>query len=197
MEVLDREPFAIVEDAKMAIGFRKDFAEKACAVARLQDLYAIQIPPTEVPDLRFPVPVRILAIEDRRQVFREVFPQEVPEVLIRVNLLLDILFRFPLELKDDALFQLFFLLFKAESHFIIDRLVPAEQLFTEFVRQTVPATEGLRKISALAQCHSLRILQTDLFWSFKGPSFLLPGENGNGEGSRSRKLDQQTPFNAP
>jgi len=66
MEVLDREPFAIVEDVKMAIGFRKDFAEKAGPIASLQELYAVQIPPTEVPDLRFPVPVRILAFKDRR-----------------------------------------------------------------------------------------------------------------------------------
>lgn len=100
-------------------------AEKACAIAGLQELYAVQIPPAEVPDLRFPVPVRTLAIEDRRQAFREVFPTAAPEVLVRVNFLLDNLFRFPLELKDDAFFQLFFLLFKAESHFIIDRLVPA------------------------------------------------------------------------
>jgi hypothetical protein len=120
MEVLDREPFAIVEDVKMAIGFRKDLAAEACAILGLQELYAIQIPPTEVPDVRFPVPIRILATEDQHQVFREVFPQEVPEVLIRVNFLPDILFRFPLELKDDAFFQLFFLLIEAESHFIID-----------------------------------------------------------------------------
>ena len=85
MEVLDRESVAIVENVKMAIGLRKDFAEKACATFGVQELYAIQIPPTEVPDLRFPVPVRILAIEDRRQVFREVFPQEVPEVVADRN----------------------------------------------------------------------------------------------------------------
>jgi hypothetical protein len=139
MEVLDREPFAIVEDVIMAIGLRKDLAEKACAIARLQELYAVQIPPTEVPDLRFPIPTRILTIEDSRQVFREVFPQEVPEVLIRVNVLFDILFRFSLVLRDDAFFQLLFLLIKAESHLITDRLVPAEQLF-------VPATEGLEDL---------------------------------------------------
>src|SRR6266849_5557246 len=72
MEVLNREPFAIVEDVIMAIGLRKDFAEKAFAVTGLQELHAIKIPPTEVPDLRFPVPARILVFEDRRQVFREV-----------------------------------------------------------------------------------------------------------------------------
>ncbi len=63
MEVLDREPFAIVEDVVMAIGVRKDLAEKACAIAGRQELYAIKVPPAEVPDLRFPVPVRILAFE--------------------------------------------------------------------------------------------------------------------------------------
>ncbi len=120
MEVLDREPFAIVEDVKMAIGLRKDFAEKACATLGLQELYAIQIPPAEVPDLRFPVPARILAIENRRQVLREVFPTEVPEVLIRVNFLHDILFRFPLVLRNNAYFQVFFVLIKAVSHFIIN-----------------------------------------------------------------------------
>src|SRR6266478_3166411 len=114
MEVLDREPLAIVEDVKMAIGLRKDFAEKVCAVTRLQELYAIKIPPTEVPDLSFPISARILAIQNRRQVFREVFPQEVPKVLIRVNILPDILFRFELVRRNDALFQLFFLLFKTE-----------------------------------------------------------------------------------
>jgi hypothetical protein len=106
-------------------------------------------------------------MENRRQAFHKVFPTGVPEVLIGVNLLLDILFRFPLELKDDAIFQLFFLLFKAISHFLIDRLVPAEQLFTEFVRHSVPGTEGVRKVSALAWCHLLRILQTDLFREFQ------------------------------
>src|ERR1019366_176215 len=35
MEVLDRETFAIVEDVVMAIGLRKDLAEKACAIAGL------------------------------------------------------------------------------------------------------------------------------------------------------------------
>jgi hypothetical protein len=167
MEVLDREPFAIVEDVKMAIGLRKDFVEKAGTIAGLQKLYAIQIPPTKIPDLGFPVAIRILPIEDRRQVFREVFPQKVPEVLIRVNFLLDILFRFPLEFKDDTLFYLFFLLFKAVSHFLINRLVPAEQLFTEFMRHSVPDTEGVKKVSALAWCHLLRILKTDLFMKFQ------------------------------
>jgi hypothetical protein len=112
----------------------------------LRSIWSSQIPPTEVPDLRFPVAARILAFEDRPQASYEVFPQELPEVLIRVNLLLDILFRFPLELRDDAFLQLFFLLFKAESHFIIDRLVPAEQLSAEFVRHTVPGTEGTGKV---------------------------------------------------
>jgi len=120
MEVLDREPFAIVEDVKMAIGLRKDFAEKACATLGLQELYAIQIPPAEVPDLCFPIPVRTLAIENRRQVRREVFPTEVPEVLIRVNFPLDFLFRFPLVLRNNAYFQVFFVLIKAVSHFIIN-----------------------------------------------------------------------------
>ena len=105
MEVLDRKSFAIVKDVKMAIGLRKDFAEKACTIARLQELHAIKIPPTEVPDLRFPVPTRILAIEDRRNVFREVFPQKAPEVLIGINVLLDFLFRSSLVLRDDAFFS--------------------------------------------------------------------------------------------
>src|SRR5713226_9694296 len=44
VEVLDREPLAIVEDVKMAIGFRKDFAEEVRTVLGFQELDAIETP---------------------------------------------------------------------------------------------------------------------------------------------------------